>query len=118
MRAGRVKIIRHIKIRGDANPYDPAWASYLEERLMQRLRQTLAGRSQIRYVWDRQNGRCVGCGELLREEEPWHLHHRVRRIDGGSDNVSNLELLHANCHRQRHSNESETEMCCVSQEAF
>jgi len=30
--AGRTAIRRHIKIRGDANPYDPAWIGYFKER--------------------------------------------------------------------------------------
>jgi RNA-directed DNA polymerase len=118
MRASGVRIIRHVKIRGDANPYDPAWEGYLEERLFRKMNMTLAGRTQIRYLWQGQHGRCAGCGELLREDEPWQVHHRIRRSHGGSDDWSNLELLHANCHRQRHNNESETELNCVSQEAF
>ena len=118
MNAGRVKIIRHVKIRGEANPYDLAWEGYLEERLFQRMVMTLAGRTQIGYLWKIQQGRCPNCGELLREEEPWHLHHRIRRIDGGGDGLDNLMLLHANCHRQRHSNGIGTELDCVSQEAF
>ena len=32
-RASRIPIIRHVKIRGEANPYDPAWEIYFEERL-------------------------------------------------------------------------------------
>jgi len=30
--AGRVPIMRHIKIREQVNPYDPAWAEYLAQR--------------------------------------------------------------------------------------
>ena len=56
------------------------------------------------------------CGQLMREEEPWQVHHRVKRTDGGGDELDNLELLHANCHRQLHSQEAEKS--CVSQEAF
>ena len=46
------------------------------------------------------------------------MHHRVRRIDGGSDDLDNLELLHANCHRQRHSKQGGDETSCVSREAL
>ena len=31
--AKRVKIRRHVKIEGNADPYDPAWELYFEERL-------------------------------------------------------------------------------------
>jgi RNA-directed DNA polymerase len=118
MRASRVRIIRHVKIRGDANPYDPAWEGYLDGRLFRRMNMTLAGRTQIRYLWKQQQGRCEDCGQLLREDEPWQVHHRTRRSHGGGDELTNLQLLHANCHRQRHSNESGMELDCVSQEAF
>jgi RNA-directed DNA polymerase len=36
MEAGKVGIRRQWKIRGEANPYDPAWEPYLEERLVWR----------------------------------------------------------------------------------
>jgi len=118
MTAGRVTIRRHVKIRGDANPYDPAWEPYFEERLFRKMQGTLAGRTRIEYLWREQGGRCGGCGQLLQEEEEWQVHHRVRRVDGGTDGLDNLELLHANCHRQIHSRESGTGADRVSREAF
>jgi RNA-directed DNA polymerase len=32
----------------------------------------------------------------------WHVHHIVRRVDGGSDVWSNLVMVHPDCHRQIH----------------
>jgi RNA-directed DNA polymerase len=116
--AADVRISRHVKICREANPYDPAWEDYFDKRLYARLEATLAGRGQIRYLWERQQGRCPGCKQLLREEEPWQVHHRIRRVDGGGDNPENLEVYHANCHRQRHSKQAEMERSRVSQEAF
>jgi hypothetical protein len=46
------------------------------------------------------------------------VHHRVWRTRGGTDGLDNLELLHANCHRQRHSKAVGNESGCVSREAF
>jgi RNA-directed DNA polymerase len=34
--AGDTKIRRHVKIRGDANPFDPQWQDYLKERAFQK----------------------------------------------------------------------------------
>jgi RNA-directed DNA polymerase len=116
--AGRMSIQRHVKVRGEANPYDPEWEMYFEERLQEKMMATLAGHEQIRYLWREQQRRCGGCGQLLREEEEWHIHHRIRRSLGGGDDLDNLELLHANCHRQKHSKQSCEELCCVSREAF
>jgi len=100
--ASDVRIVRHVKVRGEANPYDPAWELYFEGRAFAKLQQTLAGRERIRYLYSEQDGRCVACGQRLREDEPWHIHHREWLSQGGSDRVDNLELLHANCHRQKH----------------
>jgi len=118
LEAGRVSIRRHVKVKGDANPYDPEWELYFEQRLLQKMQATLAGRGQIAYLWREQGGRCGGCGQLLQEEQEWQIHHRVRRVDGGDDGLDNLELLHANCHRQKHSRESAAGSDRVSREAF
>jgi RNA-directed DNA polymerase len=103
MQAAGVKVLRWTKIRSAANPYDPEWELYLEERSVWKLTHTLAGRGRIEYLWKEQQGRCVVCGQILHsEEQPWHIHHRVWRSRGGQETCDNLELLHANCHRQIH----------------
>ena len=103
MEAAKVRIVRQVKIRSEVNPYDPSWELYLEARMVWKLEQTFAGRGRIEYLWKEQQGRCLVCGQALRvEEEAWHIHHRIWRSLGGSDSPDNLELLHANCHRQIH----------------
>jgi RNA-directed DNA polymerase len=103
MKAAGVKVYRWQKIRSVANPYDPAWELYLEERACWKWTHTLAKRGRIDYLWKEQGGKCVVCGQALQiEEEAWHVHHRVWRCRGGQDTYDNLELLHANCHRQIH----------------
>ena len=102
MHAAGIKVLRWVKIRSAANPYDPEWELYLEQRSAWKLTHTLAGR--IEYLWKEQQGRCVVCGQALRiEEQPWHIQHRVWRSQGGQETCDNLEMLHANCHRQIHS---------------
>jgi len=103
MEAGRVTVRRFVKVQSAANPYDPVWEPYLEERLYWQLEGTLAGKGRIEYLWKSQEGRCMRCGQALRtSEKPWHIHHRHWRCHGGQDTVDNLELLHARCHRQIH----------------
>jgi RNA-directed DNA polymerase len=63
MEAAKVKIIRYVKIQSAVNPYDPEWEPYLEARLGWQLAQTLAGRGRIEYLWKKQRGRCVVCGQ-------------------------------------------------------
>ena len=110
MEAAKVRIIRYVKIRSDVNPYDPKWELYLEARLGWQLSQTLAGRGRIEYLWKEQEGRCVVCGQPLRiAEKDLRIHHRIWRTRGGQETADNLELLHANCHRQVHVQEPRTE---------
>jgi RNA-directed DNA polymerase len=110
MTAATVKIIRYVKIRSTVNPYDPAWEAYLEARWGWQLAQTRKGRSRFEFLWTTQEGRCVVCGQVLRvaEDEDHEIHHRIWRSRGGPDTADNLELLHANCHRQIHAQEGRT----------
>src|SRR5262249_8505481 len=54
MKAAGVQALRWVKIRSGANPYDPAWELYLEERAAWKLGHTLAGRGRIDYLWKEQ----------------------------------------------------------------
>jgi RNA-directed DNA polymerase len=101
--ARSLAIRRHVKIRTDANPYDPSWELYFEERLATRMASTLTGRGTARYLWLEQDGKCRVCGEPLTLEAEWHVHHLLWRSHGGTDTIDNLLLLHPNCHRQVHS---------------
>ena len=102
-RARSVSIRRHVKIQGTANPYDPSWELYFEERLATQMASTLTGRGTARYLWLEQNGKCPICGQPLTLEEVWHVHHLLWRTHGGTDEIDNVVLLHPNCHRQIHS---------------
>jgi RNA-directed DNA polymerase len=99
----RTRIIRHVKIQGAANPYDPAWEVYFEERRMRQMRTTWTGQRMTRLLWLAQQGKCLVCGQPLTTESDWHHHHLLWRVHGGGDTMDNLVLLHENCHRQVHS---------------
>lgn len=101
--AARTRLQRHVKIQGAANPYDPAWETYFEKRLTFRMKETLAGKGTVHYLWLEQGGKCLVCGQPLTPETGWQCHHLIRRVYGGSSTVENLVLLHPNCHRQVHS---------------
>jgi RNA-directed DNA polymerase len=95
-------IKRHTKIRSRANPYDPAWEVYFEERLGLKMAASLKGRRTLLYLWKRQHGRCPQCAEKITTLTGWHNHHTVWRSHGGSDTVDNRVLLHPTCHQQVH----------------
>ena len=97
-----VPIQRHVKIKANANPYDPAWEQYFERRHHARMRGTLTDRIDLQMLWSRQTGLCPECHQQLLPEESWERHHVLWRVLGGSDKLDNLRLLHANCHRKLH----------------
>lgn len=102
VKAADVTIKRHVKIKGEANPYDPAWEQYFEYRLGVKMADNLKGRRQLLYLWQQQDGICPVCHQKITTRTGWHSHHIVRRSDGGSDNTENRVLLHPNCHNQIH----------------
>jgi RNA-directed DNA polymerase len=102
-RVSTIKIRRHILIRGAANPYDPSWERYFEERLQEKMEELLGGAWRRRELLREQGGACPVCGEPITEETGWQEHHMVWRVYGGEDVLENLLLLHPNCHRQVHS---------------
>jgi RNA-directed DNA polymerase len=106
----RVRLLRfqdfsyreHFKIKSDANPYDPSWEHYFAKRLAQQMMQTLMGRKRLRWLWNRQEGKCPFCHQPVTKRTGWDVHHRVRRTDGGADHWTNLEVTHPTCHQQHH----------------
>jgi RNA-directed DNA polymerase len=101
--AAKLPIRRHLKIRGTANPYDPEWEIYFEERQFRHTLTDFWNRPWFKQLWARERGRCPVCGELITRETGWHNHHIHWRVYGGSDELDNRILLHPNCHRQVHS---------------
>jgi len=101
--AAKMPITRHVKVREDANPYDPTWEVYGEERLGLKMVRHLAGRRKLRHLWMEQNGLCPLCQQKITTLTGWHNHHIVWRSKGGGDGAENHVLLHPNCHRLVHS---------------
>lgn len=102
VRLASISVDKHIKVRADANPYDPKDEAYFDERLTRRMRSTLQGRRRLYWLWDRQEGLCPVCAAKITKATGWHVHHVVWRVYGGPDRLSNLQLLHPTCHVQLH----------------
>jgi RNA-directed DNA polymerase len=102
VRPAKVPIVRHIKVKAAANPYDPKWEPYFEKRLQRKMETKLQGRRSLLYLWRSQDGVCPVCGEKISEEIGWDNHHIEWRVHGGSDTMDNRVLLHPACHRQLH----------------
>ncbi|HSC07838.1 MAG TPA: group II intron reverse transcriptase/maturase [Steroidobacteraceae bacterium] len=99
---GEFRLRRHIKVLAEANPYDPAFDEYFSKRLARKMEATLEGRRKLRWLWWWQDGCCPVCDQRITRDTGWHLHHREPRSRGGSDKLTNLVLLHPNCHSQVH----------------
>jgi len=101
-RASDVPIKRHIKIRGEANPFDPKFETYFEERMTSKMRDKLKENRRLLRLWLSQGGNCSVCHQKITDDMQWRLHHIVRKVEGGRSNVSNLSLTHYHCHRKLH----------------
>ena len=103
-RLADTEIVRHQKVKGDYNPFDPKWEAYGEDLRAKRLLKSMAYRKQWASLFLSQHGKCAGCGGALSDETGWHDHHLIPRVAGGSDALSNRVLLHPVCHVQLHAN--------------
>ena len=96
-------IVRHKRLSGEYQPYDAEHELKWEALRVQRMQHKLRYRGQILSIFRRQKGLCAHCGQAISKETGWHDHHVIRRVDGGSDILSNRVLLHPNCHALAHS---------------
>ncbi len=98
--ANRISIQRHCLIKGAANPYDPQWEAYFEQRLGTKWKQHWLKRRKLVSLWWEQNGKCPVCHQQITKESEWSLYHILPRVYGGTDTLSNLLLLHPYCHER------------------
>lgn len=104
--ASDTPIVRQVKIRGEANPFDPEQDAYFDRRTGQKMKETLSGNKGLLILLNRQNGKCPICHQKITIDSEWNVHHVIPKSEGGKDNVANLEMLHPNCHRQVHCQKS------------
>jgi RNA-directed DNA polymerase len=95
-------IQRHVKVKGEANPYDPAYETYFENREGDHMRETFRGTRTLRYIWNEQRGLCTICNTPITRITGWRLHHCVPLVLGGSKSAENRVLLHPECHDTVH----------------
>jgi RNA-directed DNA polymerase len=89
---------RSLKIKGEANPFDPAWETYFQDR---DRKLALQASSPFRAtILRQQHGLCPGGRQVLQVEEDVERPHR----DGNHQHNQwgHLVLLPPPCHRQEH----------------
>lgn len=97
-----VKIVRHVKVKAAANPFDPEWDAYFAERKHKQMKRRLEDRAVARLLWHRQLGACPVCRQSFDALDKWHVHHAIGRNKDDSDKLANLRLVHPVCHQQVH----------------
>jgi len=106
LKISQIPIQRHLKIQGNANPYDPAMELYFERRLTKKWETGWQGKRKVLRLWKQQKGKCPYCAQAISMEAGPHIHHIIYRVRGGPDTLNNLLLLHPECHRQLHANDN------------
>lgn len=102
-----IRVIRHAKVKMEANPYDPAWYSYYAWRDRRQMQHSLLPLPTSRALWLAQNGQCPACGRPLGGVNDWDLFREklevypvAPRSIAGPNELENLCLLHSACHRR------------------
>ncbi len=113
-------IKRHVLVKGAASPDDPALGGYWLERERRKIDDDLLLPPRLMGLARAQRGRCSHCGSSLFNGEALHRHHLLPKSKGGTDNRSNVQLLHLYCHQQIHTpapparKPSDAEASCLS----
>lgn len=87
---------RHYQVKAEANPFDPEWDAYFEERAWQKARRTGAAR----HVWllmNRQKGICPFCRQTLDVAQTWRIHQTQSQPPEQAAGTENSILLHQEC---------------------
>jgi len=86
-------IVRHVKVKGDASPYDGNlvyWSS--------RMGRHPEVSTSVATLLKKQKSKCAHCGLFFKDGDAWEVDHEVPKAMGGKDTYSNLQLLHRHCH--------------------
>jgi len=94
--AFETKILRHKKIKCEANPFDVEWKDYFEERMTYKMLLSLKGRKSLLYMWGKQNKKCPICGKLITDKTQWNV--REQKENGQIVRY----LVHDKCYKLNH----------------
>ncbi len=92
-RYSETEIIRHIKVKGTASPYDgnlTYWST--------RLGKSPELNKRVATLLKRQKGKCQQCGLTFMDGDKWEVDHIKPLSLGGKNQYDNLQLLHKHCH--------------------
>lgn len=96
---GDVRLKRHM-ICSNKNPYDPENYAYFDRRIARMSLPDANPKSKHNKLYKKQKGICPVCGDTLRNHTDLEIHHIKAKSEGGSNRLTNLLLLHKDCHQQ------------------
>ncbi len=99
-RLSDIPIQRFIKVSKGKRVYSQDDVEYWKERDKKQLLRSLHRTRKI--MFKKQKGLCPHCETPLAFDDKLHTHHVIPKAQGGTDRQSNLNLLHAECHRELH----------------
>jgi RNA-directed DNA polymerase len=106
-----IPIKRYVKVRKGMKLYasDKETRQYWQER---ELRNAISQIYSVRIekLYQRQQGRCPYCKQIMTDISQTHTHHILPTKYGGKDQLNNLRLMHLDCHIKLHSDYSLTQM--------
>ena len=95
LRVDHIPIVRHIKIRLDANPYFDT--EYFAERKFQQGMRRLSGR--FKEIWKNQKGCCYHCGMPMDIGEEREIIFKLPKALGGKEEIPNMAYVHSVCQK-------------------
>lgn len=93
MRLGEVPIVRHTKVRMNANPYLDT--EYFTQRKFQNGTKRLSGK--FKKIWRNQHGCCYHCGLPMEISDERKIFYKIPKSMGGKDEVPNMAYVHKHC---------------------
>ncbi|MDJ0745051.1 MAG: group II intron reverse transcriptase/maturase [Xenococcaceae cyanobacterium MO_167.B27] len=90
------QIIRYVKVKGDASPYDGNLV-YWSSRMGKHPEMPKRTASLLK----KQKGKCNWCKLIFRENDVIETDHIIPTAAGGKDEYKNLQLLHRHCHDEK-----------------
>jgi RNA-directed DNA polymerase len=86
-------IVEHVKVKGEASPYDGNLVYWSTRR-----GKSLELPTRVTELLKKQKGKCPWCNLHFREEDVMEVDHTIHKSKGGKDEYKNLQLLHRHCH--------------------
>jgi RNA-directed DNA polymerase len=86
-------IVRHVKVRGNASPYNGNWIYWSKRR-----GEYPETPNRVSSLIKQQKGICSHCGLYFTSTDIVEVDHIIPKALGGKDEYKNLQLLHRHCH--------------------